>query len=264
MNGLQKLVKYFAVALACFLIVSIISIAVSFMASLGDVFSNKIEPRTSINLDNYSSYLDVDVSSSSLEIRSGDSFLVSSTSDDVSVVSDDEKIVIKEKKGFNFNKDNLVIVTVPYDYSFDFVSISVGVGKVKIAELVTDKFYCDMGIGSAVIERLNVKDEAVIDGGIGKIRINDGVLNNFNYDMGIGDVIINSKVTGKSEIDGGIGDISLKLLDSASSYTFDVSSGIGSVYLNGFVIKGDTVSGNGVNDISVSSGIGSIKIDTLE
>lgn len=226
MNGLQKLVKYFAVALACFLIVSIISIAVSFMASLGDVFSNKIEPRTSVNLDNYSSYLDVDVSSSSLEIRSGDRFLVSSTSDDVSVVSDDEKIVIKEKKGFNFNKDNLVIVTVPYDYSFDFVSISVGVGKVKIAELVTDKFYCDMGIGSAVIERLNVKDEAVID--------------------------------------GGIGDISLKLLDSASSYTFDVSSGIGSVYINGSVIKGDTVSGNGVNDISVSSGIGSIKIDTLE
>ena len=157
-----------------------------------------------------------------------------------------------------------MIVTVPYDYSFDFVSISVGVGKVKIAELVTDKFYCDMGIGSVVIEKLNVKNEAIIDGGVGKIRINDGVLNNFNYDMGIGDGIINSKVTGKSEIDGGIGDISLKLLDSASSYTFDVSGGIGSVYINGSVIKGDTVSGNGVNDISISSGIGSIKIDTLK
>ena len=86
MNGLQKLVKYFAVALACFLIVSIISIAVSFMASLGDVFSNKIEPRTSINLDNYSSYLDVDVSSSSLEIRSlGSATGITESSQDIRI-----------------------------------------------------------------------------------------------------------------------------------------------------------------------------------
>ena len=77
----------------------------------------------------------------------------------------------------------------------------------------------------------------------------------------MGEFVFSGKLTGKNEIDSGVGAINIDLRDSLDNYTIEVSKGLGSVTLDGNKLEMDRVYGTGDNYLSVDGGIGEIKIN---
>ena len=144
--------------------------------------------------------------------------------------------------------------------AIDETKIETGAGKINIEKLNTQSLYLELGAGDVYIENLSVTKESKIDGGIGKTELKTCEINNLKANLGMGEFSFNGKLTGKSEIDSGVGAININLLDNANSYTIDVDKGIGSVTLDGQKLEMDRVYGNGENYIDIDGGIGEIKI----
>ena len=80
----------------------------------------------------------------------------------------------------------------------------------------------------------------------------------------MGEFDFSGRLTGKSEIDSGVGAINIKLLDNSDNYTINVDKGIGSITLDGKKLEMDRVYGTGQNYLDIDGGIGEIKIDFEE
>ena len=95
------------------------------------------------------------------------------------------------------------------------------------------------------------------------IRLIDekGLLNDLDLDMGIGKTLITSIITGKTNLNTGIGGLTLNIIGNTSDYKFKVDKGIGNVTLNGKTLSDGSVVGNGDNYIYINSGIGEVKIN---
>ena len=79
--------------------------------------------------------------------------------------------------------------------------------------------------------------------------------------MGIGKTLITSIITGKTNLNTGIGGLTLNIIGNTSDYKFKVDKGIGNVTLNGKTLSDGSVVGNGDNYIYINSGIGEVKIN---
>lgn len=259
MNSAQKIIKYFGIGVAFLLIFSIFSLLIEIVFSVGNTFVPNIDSRN-VSLD--SNYLDVSLKVSRLEIKNGDSFNIYTDSKYISVKDDNSKITIKEKDHFNLNDSDVVVITIPSSYVFDDVAIDAGTGSINIEKLVTKNLSFDIGVGNVVIRDLVVYNNTLIDGGIGEFNIKNGIINNLDYDIGAGDANINAFINGTSDIDCGIGNFNLNLLNNISDVYIDLSLGVGSVNVNGTDVIKDSVFGIGRNVIEIDGGIGNINIST--
>lgn len=259
MNSAQKIIKYFGIGVAFLLIFSIFSLLIKIVFSVGNTFVPNIDSRN-VSLD--SNYLDISLKVSRLEIKNGDSFNIYTDSKYISVKDDNSKITIKEKDHFNLNDSDVVFITIPSSYVFDDVAIDAGTGSINIEKLVTKNLSFDIGVGNVVIRDLVVYNNTLIDGGIGEFNIKNGIINNLDYDIGAGDANINAFINGTSDIDCGIGNFNLNLLNNISDVYIDLSLGVGSVNFNGTDVIKDSVFGIGRNVIEIDGGIGNINIST--
>lgn len=89
-------------------------------------------------------------------------------------------------------------------------------------------------------------------------------MNNLKANLGMGEFVFNGKITGKSEIDSGVGAINIDLMDNKKNYTIDVSKGLGNVTLDGQKLEMDRVYGTGENYLDIDGGIEEIKIEFKE
>ena len=80
----------------------------------------------------------------------------------------------------------------------------------------------------------------------------------------MGDFVFNGKLTGKNEIDSGVGAIDIDLMDNKGNYKINVSKGLGNVTLDGQKLEMDRVYGTGNSKLDIDGGIGSIDIDFIE
>ena len=70
-----------------------------------------------------------------------------------------------------------------------------------------------------------------------------------------------SKLTGKNEINAGVGSLNINLQGEKESYKIQVDKGLGSIKIDGKEISDEEVFGDGENYIEVDGGVGNIKID---
>ena len=98
----------------------------------------------------------------------------------------------------------------------------------------------------------------------GKTELKSCEINNLKANLGIGEFTFSGILTGKSEIDSGVGAININLLNNANNYTIDVDKGIGSITLDGKKLEMDRVYGTGQNYLDIDGGIGEINIDFKE
>ena len=267
MTTFQKIIKYCAIAFAIFLSVSIIGGVLSAITGLGFLFG---ENNISKNMKSFPILetvrnVEVNISASRLEIRTGDKFKVQSNHKDVTAKCVNGLLKVKEKKvAFGVDsKGGKTIITIPKDTKFDSVDISTGAGTVKIDFLETEKLSLDLGAGEVNIEKLSVNNKTKINGGVGEINIDNGKLNNAEIDMGIGELSYAGTFTDNCEISSGIGEINLILEDDESNYKFEADKGIGEITIGGKKIGDDEVYGSGNNKIELSGGIGAIKVSFL-
>lgn len=254
----QRLIKAFAICLAIFIIVSIINTIVYFASSIFSVNND-------VNMnENYSSEIKnikIDIGTSNLIIKKGDTLNV--TADNVSkrfkVNEESNTLTIKEKNVnmFRNKKASKVIITIPNnlkDLSIDF-----GAGKLEISDINTSRFNLDQGAGKVTINNL-ISGKTDIDGGAGELNIKSSVLEDLDLDMGAGKFYFSGSLHGNNKIDQGVGELILDLY--REDYTIKASKGLGSITINGESYSKDVTVGEGINDIKIDGGVGSITINT--
>ena len=256
MTSIQRLIKLVADAIAIGLVVAIIGGAGTLMLAVSGITSIKNEIReakaneeyTVYNVEDGISNISLNLSTASLAVKQGDSFSV----------YHGEGFKIKNKKGILYVEDTIkeilnitsshtVIITVPKNKTFGKVTINSGAGSIYIEKLTCDTLDLDLGVGTTDIDYIKVNSKAKIDGGVGAV--------------GVGKSDISAKLTGKSDIDAGIGDVKLTLKGGENIYTLRGETGIGAVRVGGEKLVDDKDMGSGKNIVDIDGGIGTVRID---
>ena len=272
MTTAQRIIKYVATAFAVFLIVTIISAILSggyaLLSALGLIHSSKDIVTEDLKVISSEikivQTLKIDLAYTNLDIKIGDIFKVETNNSNITFEENNGNIKIKEENPNwvkNNNSSNLIIC-IPEDMmTIDETKIETGAGKINIEKLNTQSLYLELGAGDVYIENIISTNETKIDGGVGKTELKSCELNNLKANLGMGEFIFKGKLTGKNEIDSGIGAINIELIDNKDDYKFDISKGIGNVTIDGQKLEKDSIYGTGENYIDIDGGIGEIKID---
>lgn len=271
MTTAQKVIKYLALAFALFIIVNIISGILFGVYCLANALGlDKSDNKNVENLKQISKNMDyteitklnIELAYSNLKIEQSDDFKIESNSPDVSVTQNNKQLIIKEKNNkWFFNKDaNEVVVYIPENIIFDEVKIENGAGEIDIEKLETEKLNFEIGAGKVEIKKLNVSKQAKINGGAGKVEILSGEINNLDLDMGVGKFELTSKLTGKNDIDAGVGKLDVNLIGGKENYTIKSSKGLGTITLDGKQIANDGKYGDGECFIEINGGVGAIDV----
>lgn len=224
MTTFQKVIKYLAFAFAIFLSVSIISgILRVFVAIPGFFGHSPVEEQKEYTLGTNLTAIKTELSASSLEIKTGDSFKVESNHKYIDCKEEGNCLVIKEKKSvFPGHWDHVrVTVTVPKGTVFQTADIGAGAGEVDIEELIADSLKIELGAGE------------------------------LNY---------SGTLTGFSRIDYGIGEAQLSLTGSEKDYQISLDKGVGEATINGMKMGDNSLYGTGTNQIEIDGGVGEIDI----
>ena len=272
MTTAQKVIKYIATAFAVFLIITIISAILSggqvLLSAFGLINENSnivMEDLKVISSEEKEvSTLKIDLTSTNLEIKTGEIFKVETNNSKITFINDNGSVKIKEKNRNwlnNNNKESKLIIYIPENMILlDETKIETGAGKIKIEKLNTQGLYLNLGAGDVYIENVIVTSETKIDSGVGKIELKYCEMNNLKANLGMGEFVFSGKLTGKSEMNSGVGAINVDLMDNKKNYTVDVSKGIGNVTLDGQKLEMDILYGTGENYLYIDGGIGEIKI----
>ena len=272
MTTAQKVIKYIALGFAAFLIVTIISAILSggyaLLRAFGLIHVDKNIVTEELKVISSEvkeiSTLKIDLSCTNLDVKIGDNFKVETNNSKITFTNDNGSVKIKEenRNWLNNNKESNLIIDIPRDMiAIDETKIETGAGKINIEKLNTQSLYLELGAGDVYIKNLTVTKEAKIDGGLGRTELKSCEINNLKANLGMGDFVFNGKLTGKNEIDSGVGAIDIDLMDNKGNYKINVSKGLGNVTLDGQKLEIDIVYGTGKNYLDIDGGIGSIKID---
>lgn len=263
MNGIQKVIKYGAVALSIFIIVNIFSFVLAIVSSIMDFDTDE-------NLVNFNQVYEnvndikIDISTAKLNIKYGDSFKVDAinVNDKFTAKVSNGTLKIKEKRNFFSHGENKSEITIYIpSINLDLIDIDAGAGTILIENINVTKFDLDQGAGTITINNSNFR-KADIDGGAGEFKILSSTINNLDLDAGVGKVDIQAILTGKNKIDCGVGEVNINLLGNSDDYKIKTSKGLGSININGESQNNDSTYGNGSNLIEIDGGIGNINIVT--
>jgi len=262
MTALQKVIKYLAVAFAVFLIVAIISGAISAIGLFGGFFDNDA---VEDNLKTYEisaniSGLEIEVGAADLVIKQGEGFSVESNLKRLSVEEKNGVLTVKEKNRFgNVYNGAVLTVVIPADTVFDRARIVTGAGRLTADDLSAYFLSLVLGAGEVNINSLNAFTEADIDGGAGKLTIANGTLNNLELEMGVGQLNLTASILGESDLDLGVGETNLTLIGDKNDYGIDLEKGIGNIKVDGKAVSDFDTSGK--NEVDISCGIGSLNME---
>ena len=158
---------------------------------------------------------------------------------------------------FGNKKSSHTTITIPND--LNNLSIDIGAGKLELSDITSNNFSLNQGAGKVVITNL-ISNNTTIDGGTGELHITSSKLQNLDLDLGAGKCYYNGILLGNNKIDQGVGELILDLY--REDYTIKASKGLGSITINGESYSKDVTVGEGINDIKIDGGIGSIIINT--
>ena len=260
----QKMIKYFAIAFAMLLIVSIIGGIVGTFSSLSFVFGDKdvVGELETYSINSDIKELDIDISAADFVVKTGDEFCVKSNYKYITVEEKSDRLVISEKKRFwgSYSGRVSIELYVPEETVFEKANISTGAGRVTIETLSAELLTLNLGAGEVKIDFLNATERAKINGGAGSITIGDGALRNLDLNMGVGELKLTSKLAGECDLDCGVGATNLVLIGTSEDYKIKLDKGLGEAKIDGEYIRNGCIYGAGENTVDVDGGVGAIKI----
>ena len=271
MNVVQKIIKYLAIALAIFIIINIVSVVLSVLYGLSwisgatkdvEIIESQEEIYSTIGNTDITT-LKIELNASNLEIKNGEMLRVETNNLNVKCNQEGSQLIIKDKTKNWFSKrsdESQIILYMPANMLWDSVKIDSGAGELNIEELATRNFDFDMGAGKVVIKKLNVSNKTEIDGGAGKIEILSGAMNNLKLNTGVGDFSLNAKLTGRNDVNAGVGKLNFNLTDGTENYKIKVNKGIGSITIDGNETTDGNEYGHGETYIDIDGGVGAIEI----
>lgn len=266
MTAKQKFIKYIGILLAAFLIAAIALGVFSVLEALLGIEAKTDTENgyvNSIEITDEASVLQLDMAVADVKIVKGESFVISTDNIDTEITKNGSVVKVSEKKRLGvFNTDRTVQISIPETLVFDSVSINAGAGEVYVALLNTKELNLNLGAGNIFMGSLNVSSRAFVNAAAGELTVKNAEINNLNMDLAMGDVSVKGLLSGKTDINCGVGDVDLRLIGNEADYSFEVDKGISSVTLNGKELPDDAVYGEGINRIEIDGGAGSIEIKT--
>lgn len=258
MNTTQKVIKAFAICLSALIILSIIN-GVAHLVTSAFSFNNDVNINETYNSD--INNIKIDVGTTNMVIKYGDTFSITAenVSKEFKIKEEGNTLIIKEKNItiFGNKKSSHTTITIPND--LNNLSIDIGAGKLELSDITSNNFSLNQGAGKVVITNL-ISNNTTIDGGAGELHITSSKLQNLDLDLGAGKCYYNGILLGNNKIDQGVGELILDLY--REDYTIKASKGLGSITINGESYSKDVTVGEGINDIKIDGGIGSIIINT--
>lgn len=260
MTNSQKVIKYFAIAFAIFLIYTISSAIITSAGIIIKSFDKKpndevLELKEIYSSDKINS-LDIDLHATNLIIKIDEKVSVQTNNSYINVKEELGVLKIEEEGNMTTNSKDL-IVYIPSSI-LDEIEIETGAGTIYADALNTNKLDLNLGAGTVTLLKVD-SDIAKIDGGTGKFEIRDGRINNLDFDAGIGEVYIKSKLEGSNKIDTGVGKVTLDLI--GRDYKLSVEKGIGTILVDNKKAVDNETFGNGKNRVLISGGVGEIEVN---
>lgn len=264
MTTLQKAIKYFALAFAVFLAVSIIVGVCGFLMIIGNVFSDDAVTQDvktySVSSDVHS--LEINISAANFTVSQAEEFAVKSNLKNISVEEKNGTLFITEgKKLSRFYDKAVVTLYIPNETVFEKVSITTGAGKFSVDSLSTERLVFYVGAGDVNIKSLTVTSNADIEGGAGRITVDDGAIKNLDLEMGAGQLKLTSALTGETELDLGVGASNINIKGNKDDYRLDVEKGLGSISVDGESFSNTDSYGSGQHIIDISGGVGAVSLN---
>lgn len=270
MTETQKIIKYFAMALAIFLIVGIVGGILASLSFASYVFTDK-ETVVASNLADYSvkdvDRLYIDLQAADLEIKSGSDFSLQSNHEYLKVDESSDSLRIEEiRRPYRFNdKAYKIVLTVPQSKTFDSVVIETGAGKLTLDGFFTKALKLTLGAGAVNLNNITVTDNTDFEGGAGEITITDCTFADLDMKIGVGACSLTATLLGDSEIDCGVGEADFKLIRTPQiDYSVKVEKALGDVTVDGRKIKNEETIGFGENEIEIQCGVGEVDIEFID
>lgn len=292
MTSLQKIIKYFAIAAAILLSVSILSIIASvafgIFSGLGIITSsidssknrNNSKVETIITEEDLMNFQEsfsgidsivVENSASEFYIKTGDSFRVeakdvskkfSATVKNGTLTIEDDGWHIGWFGAKSINSFHPIITLyIPEDFAGDRVSINTGAGTIYVEQLTTDSLYVSAGAGKVDFENTSSKDTK-IDGGVGSLSFINANLGDLRLSSGVGKTYIEGIIYGDSEVDCGVGNLEMRLTGNVDDYDLSADMGIGEIRINGTKYSNrNWRNSNAPNSLEINGGVGSVYVD---
>ena len=267
MTETQKIIKYFALALAIFLIVAIIGGVFTSLSFISLVFTDNKTVTTS-ELSDYSINYDVDrlyidLQAADLEIKNGADFSLQSNHEYLKVEDSSDSLSIKETKRIfsQSNKGYKVVLTIPESKTLQSITINTGAGKFTLSSFTAKALKLSVGAGEVVLNDITVTDKTEFEGGAGEITVNDCSFTDMDMEIGVGECSLSASLLGDSKIDCGVGEAELNLISTPQiDYTISVEKGLGEVTVDGKNIKNEETIGFGENEVEINCGVGEVHI----
>lgn len=279
MSTIQKIIKALAIALAVFIIFSIVSFVSSIICGIAGInwFFNWLdnEEISNTNITSMEKNFDIeeirnlDLSSSieNVEILSGNEFKViaENVPESFKCEVEENTLIIDSNTSsrISINNNSSIKVYVPEGFIFNRVNLNLDVGETRIDFLKSDILELKSGAGSVDIKDIEANQKATITCGVGEFDIKNSKISNLEFNSGVGRVSITSELSGKCSIETGVGEVDVNLINFNESLSkINTEKGIGELRVNGRTYSGNQEFGLG-NDtiISVKGGIGEINIE---
>lgn len=261
MTQTQRIIKYFAIAFAAVIIVSLFTWLTVFMNLFSGKGGDVIGEFTNTEYSGEITKLKIDVKAVEFEITEGETFCVGTNNRKISHSLSGKTLTIKESgRGITVGDAGKLVLTIPAGYELEVVEIDAGAGVMDIESLSAERIDFELGAGKVIINKLTVKNSADIDSGTGTVEITEADIANLDFDLGVGKVELKGKISGKSDMDFGVGEAVIGLEGSLDDYSITVNKGIGSVTIDGKAISDGNRYGEGDSVIKMDGGVGNIEV----
>ncbi len=156
-----------------------------------------------------------------------------------------------------------ITITVPEGFEAESFILNIGAGSVEVEAIRAMEGEFTVEAGRLVINELSIPNKSTYDVGAGEMILKDVSLKDITMDSGVGSVVIEGDIFGDNDITCGVGSIELDLNGDENDYSYDISSGIGNVEIDGRTYHSvDQRIDNGAdNYLRLDCGIGHISVD---
>ena len=165
---------------------------------------------------------------------------------------------------WDFEKNaRTITVTLPKDFIANECNLTIGAGEVDIEAINAKKGTFSVGAGKVNIDKLSITEKSDYEVGAGSMYINKISAVNTEIECGIGEISISGELKGYNNIQCGIGHIKININGHESDYSYDLEAGLGNIVINNRRYHGmnTSINNNTDNRLELECGIGSIEID---
>lgn len=254
MSGIQKVIKYCAMAFAIFLTVVIFGAIVSVVLGVttGIAGVNFLMGEDKERIDLAQEYTLEEVNNlgirnvlvdcnAEITVEQGEKLAIeaSNVTDEYEIRCSNGKFsIVQETPGIQVNwlffwedatEREQVVVTIPVDFSPEQVKVNSGSGKVLLENFQTDNLTVDSGSGSVAVSDVTTK-RMHIDSGSGKVSLTRTDAEETGLITGSGGISAEEAKLGRLKLDSGSGSVTFRNVVAENA---EVDSGSGSVLMEG-------------------------------